>query len=168
MGCTTLHCLTRKQDQERKGHQMRFGVATDPQLDVNFQLGLFMDLAGTRPRKDCNRRSGKRCTVCPPLFPKLVKGPNGSWVVPARSTPSAALVSTMVTSALKTIGVQSDAFTGASCSMGSLTVATEAGVPESVMWMQSGHRDAQSMAARGYVRLTNPDRLYDTWRAFRL
>ena len=145
---------------------MRFGVATEPQLDINYQLGLFMGLAGTRPSKNCNRSSGKRCTVCPPLFPKLVKGPNGSWVVPARSTPSAALVSTMVTSAFKTIGVHSDAFTCASCRMGGLTVASEAGVPESIMWMQSGH--AQSMAARGYVRLTNPDRLYDTWRAFRL
>ncbi len=50
--------------------------------------------------------------------------------------------------------------------MGGLTVAAEAGVPESIMWMQSGH--AQSMAARRYVRLTDPDRLYDTWRAFRL
>jgi hypothetical protein len=52
--------------------------------------------------------------------------------------------------------------------MGGLTVATstEAGVPESIMWMQSGH--SQDRAARRYVRLTNPDRLYDTWRAFRL
>jgi hypothetical protein len=50
--------------------------------------------------------------------------------------------------------------------VGGLTVATTAGVPESIMWMQSGH--AQSMAARRYVRLTDPDRLYDTWRAFRL
>jgi len=166
MGCTTLHTLTRKQDQERKGHQMRFGVATDPQLDINYQLGLFMDMAGTRPRTDCNRRPGKKCTVCPPLFPKLAKGPGGSWVVPARATPTPALVSTMVTSALHTIGVHSKAFTGASCRMGGLTVATEAGVPESILWMQSGH--AQDRAARHYVRLTNPDRLYDTWRAFRL
>jgi hypothetical protein len=50
--------------------------------------------------------------------------------------------------------------------MGGLTVAAEAGVPESIMWMQSGH--TQSMAARRYVRLTDPDRLYDTWRAVRL
>ncbi len=78
LGCTTLHCLTRKQDQERKGHQMRFGVATDPQLDVNYQLGLFMNLAGTRPCTDCNRCPDKRCTVCPPLFPKLIRAPNGS------------------------------------------------------------------------------------------
>ena len=166
LGCTTLHCLNRKQDQERKGHQMRFGVATDDQLDINYQLGLFMDLAGTRPRTNCNRRPGKRCTVCPPLFPRLVKGPNGSWVVPARATPSAALVSTMVTSALKTIGVHSNTFTSAACSMGGLTVASEAGVPESIMWMQSGY--AQDRAARHYVHLTNPDRLYDTCRAFHL
>ena len=50
--------------------------------------------------------------------------------------------------------------------MGGLTVATEACVPESVMWMQSGH--AQDRAARHYVRLTNPYSLYDTWRSFRL
>jgi hypothetical protein len=50
--------------------------------------------------------------------------------------------------------------------MGGLTVASEAGVPESILYMQSGH--SQPTAARGYVRLTNPDRLYDTWRAFQL
>ena len=72
----------------------------------------------------------------------------------------------MVTAALRTIVVQSSAFSGVSCRMGGLTVATTAGVPESIMWMQSGH--AQSVAARRYVRLTDPDRLYDTWRAFRL
>jgi hypothetical protein len=33
----------------------------------------------------------------------------------------------MVVSALKTIGVDNPAFTGMSCSMGGLTVATEAG-----------------------------------------
>ena len=70
----------------------------------------------------------------------------------------------MVTAALRTIDVHSPAFFGVSCRMGGLTVAAEAGVPESIMWMQSGH--AQSMAARRYVRLTDPDRLYDTRRAF--
>ena len=96
----------------------------------------------------------------------MVKGPSGTWVVAPDPTPSPALVSTMVTSALRTIGVHSSSFTGASCRMGGLTVASEAGIPESILWMQSGH--AQPTAARGYVRLTNPDRLYDTWRDFRL
>ncbi len=72
----------------------------------------------------------------------------------------------MVTTALRSIGVYCKAFTGSSCRMGGLTVATEVGVPESILWMQSGH--AQDRAARPYVRLTNPDRLNDSWRAFRL
>ena len=50
--------------------------------------------------------------------------------------------------------------------MGCLTVAIEAGVPKHILWMQSGN--AQDRAARRYVRLTNPDRLYDTWWAFAL
>jgi hypothetical protein len=72
----------------------------------------------------------------------------------------------MVVSALRMIDVDTSAFTGVFCRMGGLTIATEAGVPESILWMQSGH--TQDRAARRYVRLTNPDRLYDTWRAFRL
>ena len=71
--------------------------------------------------------------------------------------PSVSLLSSMVVSALGDIGIRSPAFTGASCRMGGLTVATEAGVPEAFMWMRSGH--AQDRAARRYVRLTNPDRL---------
>jgi hypothetical protein len=156
----------RKNNQEMTGHQMRFGVSSDPDLDLPFQLDLFMDLAGTRLRPNCNGHCGKRCTVCPPLFPKLVKTVDGNYVLVPNHTPSPALVSSMVTSALCTIGVDSASFTGVSCRMGGLTVAAEAGVQESIIGMQSGH--AQSMAARRYVRLTDPDRLYDTWRAFRL
>ena len=167
-GCSTLTTISRKQDQVRKGHQMRFGVSNDPQLDLPFQLGRFMDEAGTRPRTNCTKlaRPGSRCPVCPPLFPKLSRGANGAWTVDSNPVPSASLISSMVVSALDDIGIRSPAFTGASCRMGGLTIATEAGVTEQIMWMQSGH--AQFRAARGYVRLTDPDRLYDTWRAFKL
>ena len=166
--CSTLVTNHRKQDQERKGHHMRFGKSADPALDINHQLGLFMDLAGTRPSPACagDRLRGKRCLVCAPLFPKLVKGPGSSWVLHTDPTPSPACVSAMVVSALRMIGVDTASFSGVCCRMGGLTVATEAGVPENILWMQSGH--AQDRAARRYVRLTNPDRLYDTWRAFRL
>jgi hypothetical protein len=63
LNCATLHCLMRKNDQEQKGHHMRFGVSTDPDLDLPFQLGLFMDLTCTRPRTNCNGCRWKRCTV---------------------------------------------------------------------------------------------------------
>ena len=166
--CSTLLTKLRKQDQERKGHWMRFGKALDPELDINYQLGLFMDAAGTRPRPHCEGSAlkGKRCLICPPLFPKLAKAASGAWTVHASPEPTPALISSMVDAALRLIGVDPVAFSGVSCRMGGLTVATEAGVPEPIMWMQSGH--AQDRAARRYVRLTEPDRLYDTWRAFRL
>ena len=166
--CSTLATILRKQDQERKGHWMRFGKSTDPDLDLNYQLGLFMDMIGTRTRTHCAGESlrGKQCLTCAPLFPKLARAPNGAWAVHASPTPSPALVTSMVLAALRRIGVDTSSFSGVCCRMGGLTVATEAGVPEHILWMQSGH--AQDRAARRYVRLTNPDRLYDTWRAFRL
>ncbi len=73
----------------------------------------------------------------------------------------------MVVRALADIGVDTSAgFSGVCCSMGGLTVAIQAGVPEHVLWMQSGH--AQDKSTRSYVCLIDPNLLYDTWRAFRL
>jgi hypothetical protein len=168
LDCSTLITNQRKNDQERKGHQMRFGKSQDSELDINHQLGLFMDLAGTRPDPECQGAAlrGRRCPKCKPLFPKLLRGPDNAWVLHPDPEPTPALISSMVVSALRMINVDTTAFTGVCCRMGGLTIATEAGVPENIMWMQSGH--AQDRAARRYVRLTNPDRLYDTWRAFNL
>ncbi len=73
----------------------------------------------------------------------------------------------MVTAALCMINLDTSSFSGVSCSMGGLTIATEAGAPENILWMQSGHWHAQDRAARRYVRFTDLDSLYDTWRAFR-
>ncbi len=50
---STLTTIKHKQNQERKGHWMRFGKSSDPALNLNHQLGLFMDLAGTHPHTDC-------------------------------------------------------------------------------------------------------------------
>ena len=167
-GCSTITTLYRKNDQERKGHWMRFGKSLDPELDINHQLGLLMDLLGTRPGTACTAasRPGRRCTACPPLFPKLTRATGDVWALHSDPVPTPALISGMVIAALRMIGVNTTAFSGVCCRMGGLTIATEAGVPESILWMQSGH--AQDRAARRYVRLTNPDRLYDTWRAFHL
>ena len=44
------------------------------------------------------------------------------------------------------------------CRIGGLTVAIEAGVPEHILWMQSGH--AQDKSGRRNVRLTDPDIFY--------
>ena len=167
-GRSTLHTLKRKQDQERKGHHMRFGKSADPELDMNFQMGLYMDRLDIRPLATCTKaeKPHARCK-CSPLFPRLVLDTRTKEYkvapVPKATAPN---VSQWVGAALTDIGVNASGFSGICCRMGGLTVAIEAGVPEHILWMQSGH--AQDRAARRYVRLQDPAKLYDTWKAFQL
>ena len=78
--------------------------------------------------------------------------------------PSPSLVSEMLSRALLEIGANITSFSGASGGTCRLAIAVEARVPEHILWMQSGR--AQDCVARRCVRLTNPDSLHDTWRAF--
>jgi hypothetical protein len=57
-------------------------------------------------------------------------------------------------------------FSGISARKGGLTTAITAGVTEEILFLQSGH--SQSRAARHYMHLQDPARLYDTFRAFGL
>jgi hypothetical protein len=167
-GSATLYTRKRKQDQERKGHHMRFGKSADPELDVNHQMALYMDQLNIRPLTTCTKaaRPHVRCN-CPPLFPRLATDSHkGTTSAPAVSKATTSNISKWVGSALADIGVNATGFSGVCCRMGGLTVAIEAGVPEHILWCQSGH--AQDRAARRYVRLQDPDKLYDTWRAFKL
>ena len=46
---------------------MRFGKSVDPDLDINFQLALHMDLLGTRPKPGCTKahaRDGAALFAC--------------------------------------------------------------------------------------------------------
>ena len=115
-GCSSLVTNPRKNNQERKSHWMCFGKSTDPraELDLNYQLGLFMDMAHTRPATTCAAKQpelcGKGCRNCLPLFPKFIKGPGDSWVLHPEPTPFPACVSAMVVAALRMIGVDTTAF----------------------------------------------------------
>jgi hypothetical protein len=81
-----------------------------------------------------------------------------------RTTPRAFLE--MVVRGVGLTGLDTACFSGVSARKGGLSMAIEAGVPEHILWMQSGH--AQTKAARVYVQLGSPALLYDTWKAFGL
>ena len=80
--------------------------------------------------------------------------------------PSPSAFSDMVLKALKLAGADTRDFSGVCARRGCISTATEAGVPEAVIYLQSGH--AQSTSARSYIKLTRPDLLYATWEAFGL
>ena len=72
----------------------------------------------------------------------------------------------MIVRGLRHIGLDTTLFSAVCARRGGLSTAIEAGVPEAILWMQSGH--AQEVAARRYVQLRSPKLLYATWEAFKL
>ena len=76
------------------------------------------------------------------------------------------MVSDAIRNAVASVGCTGARFSGISARKGGLSTAIEAGVPEAILWMQSGH--AQDVAARRYVSLNSPALLYRTYEAFDL
>ena len=126
----------------------------------------FIEEAGLAPRPYCTKQASPhaRCPICPPLFPLTVHTISGFKFT--NQHPSPDKFSSWILAALCSVGVDITAFSGVSARRGGLSTAIEAGVPEIILWMQSGH--AQSRAARSYVALQSPSLLYKTWDAFDL
>jgi hypothetical protein len=164
-GGAALNVKIRKNDQFRQGHQPRLGVPRDPRLHVVRQLLAFMRAVGNGPRPGCTKRAEPQCPcpVCPPLFPRSAD--RGRSFDLSR-LPTAGEASAMVVRALGHVGYNTALFSGISARRGGLSTAIEAGVPEAILWMQSGH--SQDVAARRYIQLRSPKLLYRTWEAFRL
>ena len=164
-GGSAFNIKIRKNDPFRRGHQPRIGVAADPQLDALAQLDAALDLLGLAQRPGCSkaREPGSPCPVCPPLFPRRIN--RGQDFDLSRCATSEEM-SAMIVRGLGHVGLDTSLFSGISARKGGLSTAIEAGVPEAILWMQSGH--AQDLAARRYVALQSPALLYRTWEAFGL
>jgi hypothetical protein len=109
------------------------------------------------------RSGSKLCNVCPPAFPRGIK--KGQEFDLCRQA-SSEEVSAIIVRGMQHIGFDTTYFSGISARKGGLSMAIEAGVPEHILWMQSGH--AQDVAARRYVQLNSLALLYSTYEAFGL
>ena len=163
-GGGTLNIKKMKNDQHRRGCRKRYGRSRDPELDVVDQLKAFILQAGLEPRRGCRKRKNpsEGCRVCPPLLPRSLS--DGSFDL--LRLPTTNHISAMVVRAAGLVGVDTRFFSGICARKGGLSTAIEYGVPEEIVWMQSGH--ANSPAARRYVELGSPALLYRTWEAFQL
>lgn len=162
-----LNVMKRKNDQARRGHHPRMGRARRRALDVVARLRSFMTRIGTVPGAGCTKaaRPHARCPVCAPLFPMFTRTAGGAQV-PSWQPTSPSAFSGMMSKALESTGHDATDFSGVCARRGGISTAIEAGVPESVLWLQSGH--AADRSARSYVILSDPALLYLTWEAFRL
>ena len=163
-GAGTLNVKKAKNDQHRHGCRKRYGRSKDPELDLVDQLKAFMQQVGLEPRRGCRKRQNpsEGCRVCPPLLPRSL--PDGSFDL--TRLPSPEYISAMIMRAVALVGIDTQFFSGICARKGGLSTAIENGVPEEIVWMQSGH--ANSPAARRYVELGSPALLYRTWEAFKL
>ena len=164
-GTAALNISSRKNDQCRKGHHPRFGRAVDPALDIVYQLQAYMGAAQLAAAPTCTKRAepSARCQHCPPLFPMSRPKHQGFEL---QKFPLPSTFSAMILCGLRLLGMDTSAFSGVCARRGGLSTAISAGVPESILWMQSGH--AQDKAARRYVQLTDTTQLYATFEAFGL
>jgi hypothetical protein len=166
-GTCAVHVCNRKNDAERKGHHPVLGRSMDPQLDIVVQLLAWMRWMGleVHPRCEKRRRPAARCLLCPPLFPTTQKGPGGATVVTQKAcSPSRA--SDCIKEVVSAAGCSSKRFSGVSARKGGISTAIDAGVPEAILFLQSGH--GQAKAARNYMQLGDPRRLLETFEAFGL
>ena len=162
-GTVALNVMNHKHDQIRRGHSPRIGRASRSKLDIVRRLVVFMASIDTIPGQGCTKkdRPHARCPVCAPLFPLFL--PDGS----ARKTaPSPSAFSGMILKGLKLAGADTRGYSGVCACRGCITTAMEAGVPEAVLWLQSGHGSDRS--SRTYINLHDPALLFQTWAAFRL
>ena len=155
----------RKNDNFRRGHYPRVGVPRDGRFDLLGQTREMIRLIGSGPHPDCKQRFDHSitCDVCYPLFPRRIK--RGTEFDLTRQATSAE-ISAMIIAGLADVGLNTAGFSGISARRGGLSTAIEAGVPEAILWMQSGH--AQDAAAHRYVELNSPALLYSTYEAFNL
>ena len=72
----------------------------------------------------------------------------------------------MILKALKHAGANFRDYSGVCARRGCISTATEAKVPEVILWLQSGH--AQTRSSRAYIKLAKPDLLFATWAAVNL
>jgi integrase len=164
-GTMALRIVKRKNDSERKGHYPAVGRSANPDLDLVHQLRTWMRYNGIEIHPLCSASPGAQCKVCPPLFAKLANGPLACHV--ASTEP---MTHQMVRDGVRRMAALCNGnpknFSGISARKGGLTTAISAGVPEEIVFLQSGH--GQTRAARAYMHLQDPARLFDTFRAFGL
>ena len=166
-GTCAVHVAHRKNDAERKGHHPALGRSVNRDLDIVTQLRVWMQWTGLRVQPGCPKRErpAAACPICPPLFPRTQKG-RGDTTRVTNLPCCPQRVSAIIKGAAEAAGCCGARFSGISARKGGLSTAIEARVDECILYLQSGH--APDKAARRYMHLRDPARLFETFEAFEL
>jgi len=167
IGTAAINIKKKKNDTGRRGQLAAIGISKNRELDLVIQIKHWLCLMHLNPAPSCTKRlyPGDYCPVCPPLFPVLQNGPQNIAVATFQHR-SSQQISSGVKRVCAHFGANPAYFSGVSTRKGGLTIAIQAGVPEVILFLQSGH--GQTRAARRYITFTEPSRLFETFQAFDL
>ncbi len=167
LGTLVVHISRCKNDCERKGHHPAVGRALDPDLDLVHQLKVWLRNHGLRVSSLCQKSANPAfpCPHRPPLFSRLGNEP-ACLPTPTLVPLSPQMFGDALRRVVAACGADIQRFSGISACKGGLSTAIAAGVSEDILYPQSGHSPSQ--AARNYMHLQDPHRLFDTFRAFGL
>ena len=162
VGGLAIRIYRRKQDTGRFGLYIRV-----PAGELVEWLRRYVANLCLRVSDDCTKRAnpGARCPACDPVFPRTVVGRTGeahNCAGPLKPM-SRQQVSAAVKTSIALLGVDARHYSGISMRRGGITAAVQAGVPEPILYLQSGHGTA--VAGRRYVDPVDPRILYTTGRA---
>jgi hypothetical protein len=154
-------------DTQRKGHYPAFGRSRDSELDVVAQLRFWLELAGLAVHPFCEKRTrpAAACKLCPPLFP-LTRCVKGGVPMASRRPCTRQQASDWIRWAVKETGGDSSRFSGISARKRGISIAIEAHVDETTLYLQSGH--GASLPAPAYMQIASPARFLETFEAFGL
>ena len=166
-GTCSVHVDRRKNDTVRKGHYPALGRSVDPALDLVTQLRTWLTLPGLAVHPQCAKRirPAARCELCAPLFP-TTRCAKGGVTVPTMKACSRNQVREWIREAVGKAGGDRARFSGISARKGGISTAIDAGVDETILYLQSGH--GQPLPARAYMQLSSPARFLETFEAFGL
>ena len=153
----------RKQDQERKGHSMRVGRSQSERYDILGRLLCCWPGLSASSYKTCPAaKLGRLCSSCPPVFPKTSK--HGAEFTPVPQ--SADWYCKAVRKHIGALFPQPNLFSGKSTRSGAISHALDQGVPEHLVYLQSGH--GRFSSGRTYVRVGKLQQLYSFYDSFTL
>ena len=164
----------RKNDLARRGHFPRLGRARRAELDILAWIKFYMVWAGFSVHSQCTKPSRPHapCQACGLLFRRSDASGKPLAAGDPRGLMSTMDLTNVVRGLMVKLGEDAAEFCGRSLRQGCVTAGFEAGLPEYLVYLQTGHRGLGGPAAvpagRRYALLSDLTALFAMWHVFGL
>ena len=173
-GTVRIRFWRRKNDLARRGHFPRLGRARRAEFDLVAWFQAYMDRAGFKVHPHCSKKARPHapCQACGLLFRRFNAAGRPFEAGDPRGLLSTMDLTNIVRKTMAKLGEDPADFRARSLRQGCVTAGFEAGLPEYLVYLQTGHRGlggpASVPAGRRYALLNDLHALFAMWNVFGL